>query len=70
MEAIIPDPNHLKIVYWYIRNAGAKGFGPFADLEPRKVIHVPPKIDGKGQPWTFLPGFGENDIELMPEKMQ
>lgn len=51
----------LSINRWYVRNAGAKGFGPLASLEPRRVMHI--VQEGKEQKWQLLPWCSESDIE-------
>lgn len=55
--AAAPSSRDMDVIRWYIRNAGATGRGPFADVQPRKVIAV---VNHK---WTMLPGFSTSDIE-------
>jgi hypothetical protein len=57
VQSVKPDPEHLKLVRWHIRNLGAKGFGPFAELQPRKIM------EWRDNKWHFLDGFSEADIE-------
>ena len=52
------NPSHLDVCKWYIRNAGATGFGPLASLVPRKIMEI------KDHKWALMPGFTERDIEL------
>ena len=61
---------HACVIYWYIQNAGAKGFGPFAHLEPRKIIRLveigrTPE-DFPIEEWRMMDGFEEKDLEEMP----
>ena len=60
--------DHTAVVYWYIRNAGAIGFGPFASLTPRMVIHVVEELKGskREKEWRLMPEFSERDLEQMP----
>lgn len=51
----------IAINRWYIRNMGAKGFGPLADIEPHKIIEL--VREGKEQKCRFLPGYSERDVE-------
>lgn len=46
--------DHLKVVRWWIRNMGARGFGQFSDLQPRKIF---------AEKMELLPGFTDKDIE-------
>lgn len=59
---VIPDPNHLALVRWFIRNAGSKGFGPFESLPSRKIMEIREVKPGQ-RVWQFIQGFSEADIE-------